>query len=63
MTTRVAKFFLVNQTKMGENTPKWEQKKQMTIKFTKMAIKIPNCHEMQQNPKFQISSPYKIYQS
>jgi hypothetical protein len=46
--SRVAKFLLVKQTKNWEKYTKWQQERQFAIKYTEIAMKIPNGLKMHQ---------------
>jgi hypothetical protein len=49
---RVARFFLVQHTKMGENIPKNHNKYEIASKFTKMAIKYTNIFHSKNLPNW-----------
>jgi Tfp pilus assembly protein PilE len=59
---RVARFFLVQQTKMGKKIQTWQKKYHTTVKYTKMEIKnVPNGHEIY--TKCFLLTPSKMYQN
>jgi hypothetical protein len=52
---RFARLFWEQQTKVVKNIPKVPQKFQKAIKYTKIALKIPNGHDAFKNPRQNLS--------
>jgi hypothetical protein len=58
MGTRVARFFLVQNTKTGKNIPNYHELYQVAIKYNKRPYNGPSVHKINQNlplqnpPKF-----------
>jgi hypothetical protein len=50
--SKVARFFLVQNTKTGENIPNYHELYQMSIKYNKRPQNGPRVHKMQYPPKF-----------
>jgi hypothetical protein len=61
-TTRFARFFLVQQTKMGKSIPKWTQKYQMAIKYVYQNDN-KNTKWPWNTRKFSIPRPSTMYQN
>jgi hypothetical protein len=49
----VARFFLVQDTKMGKNIPNHQKVFQMTLKYTQWQQNITNRHKIHQHPSLQ----------